>query len=73
MRDARSGPNPLSPDGLSTDERLCEDGRILVAKIGRLHLQKSNSWPAASADNLLHILALKSGGDRSEPRDQIRG
>ncbi len=73
MHDTLSGPNPLSPDSLSTDERLGEIGRILAAGVGRLHLQKSSSLSAAGGDSSLDILALKSGGGRREPRNRIGG
>jgi len=69
MESARSGPNPLSPNEMSTRQRLVEVGRLLAGGYIRMQAQKSSSLSADVGDSSLDILALKSGrGRRSRNR-----
>jgi len=61
MHDVRSGPNPLSPDSLSTDERLCEIGRILAAGLIRLRARQSSKLSADRGDSCLDFPGHQSG------------
>ena len=61
MHDARSGPNPLSPDSLSTDDRLGEIGRILAAGLIRLRARQSSKQSADRGDSCLDFPVHQSG------------
>jgi hypothetical protein len=56
--------NPLSPDRMSTDERLAELGAILAAGLRRILSEQSSSLSANGRDSSFDILALKRRAGR---------
>ena len=73
MQDARSGPNPLSPGHLSTDERLDELASIVAAGLRRVLPEQSSSLLAAGKDSSFDILALKRRVGRRKPSNRVGG
>jgi len=71
MDASRSGPNPLSPDLMSANERLAEIGRILAAGMTCILATQSSPLPAADRDSSVDILALKRRVGRRKPRSMM--
>jgi hypothetical protein len=72
MHDITSAPNPLSPQRMSTDERLAELGQILGAGLRRILSEQSSSLSADGRDSSFDILTLKRRAGRQQ-RNRVEG
>ena len=73
MHDISSAPNPLSPERMTSDERLAELGRILAAGLRRVLPEQSSHLSAAGKDSSFDILALKRRVGRRKPSNRVGG
>jgi hypothetical protein len=73
MHDISCAPNPLSPERMTSDERLAELGRILAAGLGRVLPEQSSHLSAAVRDSSFDILALKRRVGRRKPSNRVGG
>lgn len=71
MHDISSAPNPLSPERMTTDERLAEVGAILAAGLRRILPEQSSHLSAAGRDSSFDILALKRRVYRRKPSNRV--
>ena len=61
----------LSPDRMSSDQRLTEIGEILAAAVRRVMAAQSSSLSAAGRDSSFDILALKRRVGRRKPSKRV--
>lgn len=71
MHDIFFAPNPLSPDRMTTDERLAEVGAILAAGLRRILAEQSSHLSAGDRDSSFDILALKRRVGRRKPSNRV--
>jgi len=70
MTHPRSGPNPLSPDAMTTDARVAEIAQILAAGLIRMRRSKSSALSADAGDSSLDFAPHPSGHGAANPSHQ---
>lgn len=61
------GPNPLSPDSMTAQERIAELGQLLALGLMRLHARKSSPLSPDCGDSSVDLLPDRSG-DAAAPK-----
>jgi hypothetical protein len=55
------GPNPISPDQMTAEERIAELGQLLALGLMRLHARKSSRLSADCGDSSVDFVPDRSG------------